>query len=316
MAMAPRVLLQAGHSSAYPPGLQWGGGAPSEALWTAKLASLVEPMLEESGIDVTVVGAWLTTLNGQTVVHDPPAVVEEEDYDLFLAFHYDAAVYGGSTGNTGGFCDRASGDPMGAVADRFITRFNARYFPVFGIRNATERRNLNTSDYYAFRYTSAQTPGVIIEFGVGAPGVGEDAPILWEDTDRVAAVLGQVVVSHLVAEGVLDEAPEPPGPSPEPEPGDANAEEQARLRHSWLDRLGADVPINPETAIVKRALEAALLGEWRGPFRSDEYPAVAYDDDEATVRQDQSAGILEYRPSSGAVNYVEVVDHPEALHHA
>lgn len=306
----PRVLIQAGHSAAYPPYLLGGGGAPSEAEWTAKLASLVEPMLEASGVDVTIVGAWLV----YSAVVPPPAVVEE-DYDLFLAFHYDAAVYAGSTGNTGGFCDRASGDPMGAVADRFITRFNARYFPVVGIRNATERRNDNTRDYYAFRYTSAQTPGVIIEFGVGQPGVGGDAPTLWEQTDRIAGLVASAVVSHLIAEGAMDvDEPEPePEPAPEPEPVEDDYAE--RVRQSWLDRLGADVPINPDTAIVKRALEAALVGEWRGPFRSDEYPAVAYDDGEATVRQDQSAGILEYRPSTGAVNYVEVVDHPEALQH-
>ncbi|MGH2355165.1 MAG: transglycosylase SLT domain-containing protein [Chloroflexota bacterium] len=79
---------------------------------------------------------------------------------------------------------------------------------------------------------------------------------------------------------------------------------------AYLEQLGQGV--NMESAIIKRACLAYRLGETRGPAVSDEYPAVA-PDGRNVVRQNFSAGIAEYDPATGAVSWVEVVLHPEAV---
>jgi uncharacterized protein YvpB len=78
---------------------------------------------------------------------------------------------------------------------------------------------------------------------------------------------------------------------------------------AYLEQLGQGV--NMESAIVKRACLAYRRGETRGPAVSDEYPARAPDGREV-VRQRFSAGIAEWDPATGEVNWVEVVLHPEA----
>lgn len=76
----------------------------------------------------------------------------------------------------------------------------------------------------------------------------------------------------------------------------------------YLEQLGQGV--NMESAIIKRACLAYRRGETRGPAVSDEYDATA-PDGRAVVRQKFSAGIGEYDPTTGEVNWVEVVAHPE-----
>lgn len=310
----PKVILQAGHSASFAPFKTNGGGAPSEAAWTAKLVMLMTPLLTARGVDVVAVGTWLVSVGGQ-MVNLPPPPAATQDADLFLSFHYDAAVYGNSSGNSGAFADRAAKDPVGHLSDLFISRWEQIYFPATGLRNAKERRNVNTSNYYAFRDTSPKTPGVILEFGVGAPGAGGDAVLLWDFTDKVAYLTANAVVQYLIAEGRLEPeaAPDPHPDVDPPEEGEPATPDEIDPRAEWLAQLGEVVRINPDTAIVKRALEAALAGEWRGPFVGDEYPSHAYDDGEETVRQKQTAGIVEYRPSTGRADYVEIVLHPEAL---
>lgn len=89
------------------------------------------------------------------------------DYDAFVALHYDANIYGSG----GTFWGRATASVTGALDDalgaalwtklRAIPQAPAAHF---------ERLNVNVTDYYGFRLTSAKTPGVLIELGVGAPG--------------------------------------------------------------------------------------------------------------------------------------------------
>lgn len=77
--------------------------------------------------------------------------------------------------------------------------------------------------------------------------------------------------------------------------------EQMALRETeivaYLGQLG--VPINPETAIYKRAARAYVLGETRGPAVSGEYPHGDH------VRQDFTAGKADYY--NGVTNWAEVV---------
>jgi hypothetical protein len=182
-----RVLVQAGHSAQFPPYRTGGGGAPGEAAWATDLAVVLAGRLRAAGVEVVLVGAWL--VNGAVVV--APALVTDENYDLFLSLHYDAAIY---AENTGCIVARAANDPVGALADRFITIWKRRYPAALGIPLHQERVNPNMTDYYAFRDTTAQTPGVILEHGVGQ---GFDHAMLFDRIDEVARVDAACVLEYL-----------------------------------------------------------------------------------------------------------------------
>lgn len=189
-----RVLLQAGHHPS-------GGGAPGESSWCFHLAHRIAAKLEAAGVECAVVGDWL---------NKPPPPQTREDWDLFLALHYDAAIYGDGK-NTGCFADRATGDPMAGESDRFIALWETTYPGLLGIPLRNSRRNANTSQYYAFRDTTARTPGVIIEHGCGAPvgtggfPPGEDAGTLHDRIDEVAEADALAAIVFLGAA-----APAPP----------------------------------------------------------------------------------------------------------
>jgi hypothetical protein len=182
-----RVLIQAGHSAQFPPYRTGGGGAPGEAAWATDLAAVLAGRLRAAGVEVVCVGAWL--VNGAVV--KAPALVTDEDYDLFLSLHYDAAIY---AQNTGCIVARAANDPVGALADRFITIWQRRYPAALGIPLHQERVNPNMTDYYAFRDTTARTPGVILEHGVGQ---GLDHATLFDRIDEVARVDAACVLEYL-----------------------------------------------------------------------------------------------------------------------
>lgn len=189
--MSKRVLIQAGHVGASPP-----SGAPGEAAWTLQAALAIADNLETAGIGCVVLHDWLN--------QKPPASVAT-DANLFLAIHYDAAVYGAGK-NTGCFADRAAADPMAAASDRFIREWEALYPAATGIPLHNERRNPNTWDYYAFRDTTADTPGVLLECGVGAPTgtggypPGQDAAYLRDHLDEVARCIAVATLHFLVPE--------------------------------------------------------------------------------------------------------------------
>ena len=202
--MAPRVLLQAGH--AWCPN---GGGAPGEATWTAALAEKLAVRLRAAGVEVAVVGAWLS---GQTPLVPPPEVYR--DWTLFLSLHYDAPVKRGDWWDDSGcFADRATRDPMGAEADRFIDIWEPLYSAGTGIGIDAYRGqgNPNTDDYYAFRSTPPRTPGVILEHGCGSPvavgtyPAGGDSTFLHDNLDTVAALDTQAVLTFLGIDTVTDE---------------------------------------------------------------------------------------------------------------
>jgi hypothetical protein len=196
-----RVLLQSGHSAQFPPYRTGGGGAPGEAAWATDLAVLLLVLLRAAGVEVVCVGAWL--VNG--VVVAPPALVTDEDYDLFLSLHYDANL--GPTYNTGGFADRYRPErfpktdprskypnPNAANEDRFIAIWERRYPEATGIPLRNERRNPNSYDYYGYHATTEQTPGIILEHGVGQ---GLDHATLFERIDEVARVDAACVLEYL-----------------------------------------------------------------------------------------------------------------------
>lgn len=173
----PTVLIQAGH---YPN----AGGAPGEAAWTYQLAQMLAARLQAAGVACTVVGDFY----GKA---PPPACAQ--DWDLFLALHYDAAIYAArGERNSGCFADRGIAETRPAQADRFIGIWELTYPLATGIPLANWRRNANTNQYYAFAALTDATPGVIVEHGCGAEvptggyPAGDDATILHARIDLVA----------------------------------------------------------------------------------------------------------------------------------
>lgn len=201
MQATDRVLIQAGHSAQFPPYRTGGGGAPGEAAWATDLAVLLAGRLRAAGVEVVLVGAWL--VNG--VVGSAPALVTDEDYDLFLSLHYDANL--GPTYNTGGFADRYRPErfpktdprskypnPNAANEDRFIAIWEHRYPEATGIPLRNERRNPNSYDYYGYHATTERTCSVLLEHGVGQ---GLDHATLFDRIDEVARVDAACVLEYL-----------------------------------------------------------------------------------------------------------------------
>lgn len=149
-----------------------------------------------------------------------------KDYDLALALHGDANIYG--TG--GGFVDYPSADVdmVNTESNRIHQCIEDVYFPETGIINHPERSNANTKYYYLWSQLSAKTPCVIMEMGVV-----QDAhdKVILADTDRVANGIAKgickafnvpweyqplpppPVVSHPTTPEV---PPTPPSPPPPP----------------------------------------------------------------------------------------------------
>jgi hypothetical protein len=196
-----RVLLQAGHSAQFPPYRTGGGGAPGEAAWATDLAAVLAGRLRAAGVEVVCVGAWL--VNGVVVM--APALVTDEDYDIFISLHYDANL--GPTYNTGGFADRYRPErfpktdprskypnPNAANEDRFIAIWERRYPEATGIPLRNERRNPNSYDYYGYHATTERTCSVLLEHGVGQ---GLDHAMLFDRIDEVARVDAACVLEYL-----------------------------------------------------------------------------------------------------------------------
>jgi len=204
------VLVQAGHSAAYPPYAVQGGGAPGEAAWTTDLAARIAAVLEARGITCVLVGHW----HGR-----PPPLEVRQEYGLFLSLHYDSTERG-RTRNSWCFADRAANDPAGAESDRAVALWQALYPAATGIPLREERRNVNTSYYYAFAATTPDTPGILLEHGCGSPvpvgdyPAGDDAAFLREQIDLVAQVDTDVILAFLER---ADDIPAPPTlPPPNP----------------------------------------------------------------------------------------------------
>lgn len=221
-----RVLLQAGH---YPS----GGGAPGEAAWAFDLAHRIASRLEAQGVEVAVIGDFL---------NQPAPPQCAEDWALFVALHYDADIY---PNRTGCFADRALNDPMGAESDRAIAAWEAAYLPATGIPLHNERRNANTNQYYAFRATTANTPGILIEHGVGQ---GLDQTILFDGIDFVADADAAAIFDFL---GVV---PVPPEPEPPADPCEVPNKIKAQLERFVRELQPRQTPW---VASTKRAAKKA-----------------------------------------------------------
>jgi hypothetical protein len=222
--MSPSLLIQAGHSAAYPPHLPGGGGAQGEADWTAQLAARIADYLQASPAPpnqlptVTIVGSWAYYLPDPSrtpgvppILHiapPPPEASPPNDYTLFISLHYN----GSNTPNTSG-CNagRAINDPTAPRADEFIDIWRTLYPTVTGIPlDPTVPISPNVQYYYAFLDTSPSTPGVLIEHGYGAPGQG-DHTTLYNNIDLIAQADVRAICAFLkIAPPTFTPSPQPP----------------------------------------------------------------------------------------------------------
>jgi hypothetical protein len=243
--MSPSLLIQAGHSAAYPPHLPGGGGAAGEADWTAQLAARIADYLQASPASpaslptVTIVGSWAYYLPSPTpgsppalrIDPPPPAAAPPNDYTVFVSLHYN----GSNTPNTSG-CNagRALNDPAHAQADEFIDIWRSIYPTVTGIPlDPTVPISPNVQYYYAFEDTSPSTPGVLIEHGYGASGQG-DHDILYNNIDLIAQADVRAICAFLKVDPptFTDSAPTPSA-QPQPPASDLSVYAEALRLANW-----------------------------------------------------------------------------------
>lgn len=183
------ICLQAGHEGV----TSRATGAPGEQELNVRIRNRLSTILQSKGFQIQLVNA------------NPSDAEINKDFDLFLALHGDANVYG--TG--GGFVDHPepSTDAATIESQRIDKAIEDQYFANSGIVNHPERSNANTRYYYMWARLSAKTPCVIIEMGVV-----QDAhdKVILADTDRVANAIARGVCA---AFGVSFYPPTPP-PAP------------------------------------------------------------------------------------------------------
>lgn len=182
-------MLQAGHA-----GVTSGAtGAPGEQELNKRIRNRLSEILISKGFQLYLVDA------------NPPQNQLTQDFDLFLAIHGDANVYG--TG--GGFVDHPepSTDDATVESQRIDKEIESEYFNRTGIVNHPERSNANTRYYYMWKQLSAKTPCVIIELGVV-----QDAhdKVILTDTERVCEGLARGICKAFgVPYDVVAPAPPP-----------------------------------------------------------------------------------------------------------
>lgn len=193
--MSIRIAIQAGHENS-----TRSSGAPNEMSFNVDIRNTVAAELRKRGFEVAT-----TDANA-----DKDPAITGVDWDLFLAIHSDADIYG--TG--GGFVDypEPSTDKATAESQRIAYLLRQEYFGTTHIVNHPERSNAKTRKYYMWKALSAKTPCVIIECGVGMH-VPDDWQIL--HFNRPIVVEG-IVKGICLAFDVPYALPEPPTTSPEP----------------------------------------------------------------------------------------------------
>jgi N-acetylmuramoyl-L-alanine amidase len=164
------ICLQSGHE-----GVTSGAtGAPGEQELNVRIRNRLCQVLISKGFIVQLVNA------------NPGNNEIKKDFDLFLALHGDANIYG--TG--GGLVDYPDPkvDQVTAESKRIKEAIESMYFDNSGIVNHPERSNANTKYYYMWSRLTAKTPCVIMEMGVV-----QDAhdKVILADTDRVANAIAR-----------------------------------------------------------------------------------------------------------------------------
>jgi N-acetylmuramoyl-L-alanine amidase len=173
--MAKLICLQSGHE-----GVTTGAtGAPGEQELNVRIRNRLSQILISKGFVLQLVNA------------NPSASSIAKDFDLFLALHGDANIYGTGGGVVSYIADYMdSSAASNAESKRIKEAIESMYFANSGIVNHPERNNRNMTEYYMWSQLSAKTPCVIMEMGVV-----QDAhdKVILADTDRVANAIARGV---------------------------------------------------------------------------------------------------------------------------
>jgi N-acetylmuramoyl-L-alanine amidase len=197
--MARLICLQSGHEGR----TSGSTGAPGEIELNVRIRNRLSQILIDKGFQLQLVNA------------DPPQVDITKDFDLFLALHGDANIYGTGGGVVACIAPPPfdSSEESNAESRRIRDAIKSEYFDHSGIVEHPERSNANMTEYYMWNRLSAKTPCVIIEMGVV-----QDAhdKVLLADTERIATALARGVCRafNVVYDPVIQ--PEPTQPTPEP----------------------------------------------------------------------------------------------------
>jgi N-acetylmuramoyl-L-alanine amidase len=186
-----KIALQGGHLGA----TTGATGAPGEQELTRRIRTRLSEILISKGFQVFLFDAVV------------PQAQVNQDFNLFLALHGDAAIYG--TG--GGFADYPEPKTDGATLEsqRITKVIIDSYFPETQIKYVN-RSNANTRYYYVWKQLSPKTPCVIIEMGVV-----QDAhdKVLLGNTELIAGALARAICKALgVTYEVVVPAPTPVDP--------------------------------------------------------------------------------------------------------
>jgi len=216
--MPIKICLQAGHEGR----TSGSTGAPGEVELNVRIRNRLSELLIERGFQLYLVNA------------DPKVSQINQDFDLFLALHGDADIYG--TG--GGFADYPdpSTDKATVESQRICKVINETYFPETQIKYVN-RSNKNTRFYYMWKQLSYKTPCVIIEMGVV-----QDAhdKVLLANTELIAGALKKSICKAFnVPESSPPETPTEPEPEPEPgtEPETSQCEKELVYQKGEVLRL-------------------------------------------------------------------------------
>ena len=164
------LCLQSGHE-----GVTSGAtGAPGEQELNIRIRNRLSTILQSKGFMIQLVNA------------NPSDAEIKKDFNLFLALHGDANIYG-----TGGGCVGSgdkSVDSSYVESARIRDAIVSEYFGHSGIVNHPERINPNMTQYYMWSRLTAKTPCVLIEMGVV-----QDAhdKVILADTERVASAIAR-----------------------------------------------------------------------------------------------------------------------------
>ena|SRR3990167_9412795 len=170
--MAKLICLQSGHE-----GVTSGAtGALGEKELNVRIRNRLSEILISKGFQLQLVNA------------NPTNAEINKDFDLFLALHGDANIYG-----TGGGCITAPDlnyDDNWNESNRISKDIESLYFKESGIVNHPERINVNMTRYYMWSRLTSKTACVILEMGVV-----QDAhdKVILADTDRVCNAIARGV---------------------------------------------------------------------------------------------------------------------------
>jgi len=189
------ICLQSGHEGR----TSGSTGAPGEVELNVRIRNRLSQILIEKGFVLQLVNA------------DPTPSEIGKDYNLFLALHGDADIYG----KGGGFVDFP--DPVTDKATKESQRIakciREEYFKHAEIVEYPSRSNANTKYYYMWDRLSAKTPCVIIEMGVV-----QDAhdKVLLADTNRIAGAIARGICKafNVPYDVVIPEQPTTPPVTP------------------------------------------------------------------------------------------------------